>query len=482
MKNKILWRLISYFATSFAIFALISGIMFTVLFSRRNMEAHRAELTRRAINIAGNLSAMADINEGELCMCEIENYVRLIENVFTCEIWVIDMHMGQINFGCRNTRMRQPRLSGSAVHVIENAFMGYTSLCDSSFVMHFNTPSITVATPLELHDGSIQGVILVHIHVEDMDEMTRSGILLLAYSMIAAIGVSVGVAIALSSRFTRPLGRMKTAALKISSGDYTGHTGVAQQDEIGELAAIMDTMAEKLAFSAEESRRFEQLRQDFVANISHELRTPITVIRGSLEALCDGVVTEPDKILEYHEQMLSECKYLGRLVSDLLDLSRLQNAAFAIEMQDVNLRDVLEDTLTGMAGLAAHKNIELVLTCDDGEFKISGDYSRLRQMIIILLDNAIKFSPEGSRVDIKLSKKVATAYVSISDQGPGISLADIDHIFERFYKQRSEHNKSGTGLGLAIAKEIAQRHGAELRAENNTNSGARFTFTIAMVG
>lgn len=479
MRNKILWRLISYFATSFAIFALISGLMFTILFSQRNVETHRAELTRRAVNIARSLSEMADAGDGALCMCEIENYVSLIESVFSSEIWVVDMHRGQVIFGCRTVWAHTITMPARADYIIENAFMGHTTLCDMSFSMYFDTPSVTVATPLVLQDGSILGVILVHIQVES-DELTKTGILLLGYSMIAAVGGAVGVAVLLSSRFTRPLGKMKAAALKISGGDYTGRTGVAQQDEIGELAAIMDTMAEKLAFSAEESRRFERLRQDFVANISHELRTPITVIRGSLEALCDGVITEPEKVQEYHGQMLSECKYLGRLVSDLLDLSRLQNAAFAMEMRDVNLRDVLEDTLTSMAGLAARKDIELALACDGEEFMLLGDYSRLRQMIIILLDNAIKFSPAGSQVDIALTQKNTLACVSVTDQGTGISPADMEHIFERFHKQRSEHNKSGTGLGLAIAKEIAARHGASLKAENGAAGGAKFTFTVPL--
>jgi len=323
--NKILRRLIRYFVISFTIFALAIGGIFAVLFSARNLDTHRAELTNQAKNAAAGLARMFESEKPEYtgdCLCEISHYLELIESITASDVWVVDYHLGQITFGCRYPRARFLGLPDDVGHIINDAFRGDTALCHKSFNMFFDNPYITVATPIALGDGEIVGVLLTHTRVSGINELTGSGILLLLYSMLAAVVLSVGVAVMLSSRFTLPLGKMKNAAIQIGGGDYSIRTGVAQDDEIGELAAVMDGMAQKLALSAEESRKLEKMRRDFVANISHELRTPITVMRGSLEALCDGVITEPDRIAEYHEQMLRECKHMGTLVTDLLEITR----------------------------------------------------------------------------------------------------------------------------------------------------------------
>jgi len=478
--NKILRRLTLYFVATFAVFALVIGVIFTALFFRRNLDTHKEEFTRRAIIVAEGLSEMVAASEAdELCLCEAEDYLQLIASITTSDVRVVDRYLGEIIFGCRHRQVRRIGLPADAGHIIGSAFMGETTLCHRSFAMYLDNPYVTVATPITLPDGEIIGVLIMHTFVQGINDVTRSGIMLLLYSMLAGVLVSVGVAVMLSKRFTLPLSKMKAAAIKIGEGDYSASTRVKQRDEIGELAAVMDSMAKKLAASAEESKKLEKLRRDFVANISHELRTPITVIRGSLEALCDGVVNEPVKIKEYHDQMLWEIKYLGRLVSDLLDLSRLQNVDFGIEKYDVSLPEILDDVLASMKGLASTKDIVLDFLRDAVNLNVLGDYGRLRQMLIILLDNAIKFSPAGKAVTVVLSQKDDLATVSISDQGMGIPECDLNNIFERFYKQRSEHNKSGAGLGLAIAKEIADRHGATLQAGNHAGGGAEFVFTMA---
>ena len=169
-----------------------------------------------------------------------------------------------------------------------------------------------------------------------MDEAVIQGMGILSMSMLAALALAVVLSVVLAFTFTEPLKKMKNAAMLLATGDYTAKTGVRQHDEIGELAQTIDLLSEKLDAAGKESAQLLQLRRDFVANISHELRTPVTVIRGSLEALNDKVVTEPAQVQSYYSQMLGEVLFLQRLVNDLLDLSRLQNTDFKIEMQQVN--------------------------------------------------------------------------------------------------------------------------------------------------
>jgi signal transduction histidine kinase len=266
---------------------------------------------------------------------------------------------------------------------------------------------------------------------------------------------------------------MKKTALRLADGQYTAKTNIQQNDEIGELANTLDILADRLDIASHESDKLETMRRDFVANISHELRTPITVIRGSLEALIDKVVTDPSKIEEYNTQMLKESKYLERLVGDLLDLSKLQSTDFAMEKAQLSISDIIEDVKRSANHLAEKKAVKIEITKDEGNYKVTGDYGRIRQMIMIILDNAIKFSPNNQTVTIALEN----GKLSIKDRGIGIPQDDLPYIFERFYRARSEKSKTGTGLGLAIAKQIAERQGIELTAQSIQGQGATFIFS-----
>ena len=478
MKNKILFRLILYFVASLIVFSLVIGIMFATLFSRHNIDLHKAELEKRAVNVANTISEMFEGGtNGEIRTgTGYGAYLRFIEDISMNEVWIVDRNLKPITCGqvCHMDILHKD-LPDWAAETVLSAIEEQILLSED--IRHEEHLIIT-AKPIVLQDGSVLGAALLQSRVLDANELTRSGITLLVISMAVAVFISVFIAVILSSRFTNPLGKMKRAALRISGGDYAAKTGVTQLDEIGELAAVMDNMAAKLEASAKESIKLDRLRRDFVANISHELRTPITVIRGSLEALRDRVVIDAEKVAEYYTQMLSESVYLERLVSDLLDLAHLQNSDFAIEVQDVDLKDVLEDVIRGMRRIAEQKRINLAFKYEGEDFMTTGDYGRLRQMMIIILDNAIKFSSEGKAVDIALTKTEAIINVIIRDKGCGIHPDDLPYIFERFYKQRTEQNKTGTGLGLTIAKQIADRHEASVGIMSNHGEGTEFAFTF----
>ena len=261
--------------------------------------------------------------------------------------------------------------------------------------------------------------------------------------------------------------KMKKIAERLAERDYSARTNIKQNDEIGELARTLDILAERLELADAESQKLEKLRREFIANISHELRTPVTVIRGSLEALRDGVVTEKADVEEFHEQMYKESLFLQRLINDLLDLSRLQNTDFPIEKSPLNLVDVIHDAVRSGRQLGADKKLQITGSADKDIYMLNGDYGRLRQMLMIFLHNSIKFSPEGSEIKLEL----AGNRLKLIDHGCGIKEEDIPHAFDRFYKARNEHNKSGSGLGLAIAKQIAQRHDMQLELQSKLGEG-----------
>jgi signal transduction histidine kinase len=179
--------------------------------------------------------------------------------------------------------------------------------------------------------------------------------------------------------------------------------------------------------------------------------------------------------------MLSESRYLERLVSDLLDLAKLQSPDFSIEMQEVDPKEIVEDAARSIKHIAEHKNIALELSILESEkiFPLKGDYQRLRQMLIIVLDNAVKFSSAGSSVRLDLHGADGGIKVSVRDDGRGIEQDDLAHVFERFHKQHSEDNKDGIGLGLAIAKHIADRHGISIEITSKIGVGTEVVFLHA---
>jgi len=315
---------------------------------------------------------------------------------------------------------------------------------------------------------------LLHTSISGMTGSVRQGISIMFLSTVLALMISVIIGIILSLSFTRPLKKMKNTALALARKDYSAKTGVVQNDEIGQLAYTIDELSIQLDAASKESERLAKMKQDFMTNISHELKTPVTVIRGSAEALVDKVVNDPVQIEQYHKQILNDSIMLQRLVEDLLELSRLQNMDFSMSKQRILINDIISDAVHSSSHIAKPKNININLFMEDFNVEMEGDYARLRQMFVIVLDNAVKFSNQGSKIEVMCSKNT----IVIKDYGCGISRKDIPYIFERFYKMNNEANRTGTGLGLAIAKQIANRHNIEILVNSNEGIGTEFTFVF----
>lgn len=476
MRSRIARKLMLYFAAALLLFSVVIGGIFIALFRAQTIKDHKNDLEARAVSIAGALSDyMGQSAAGAKTMGSARGgygaYLRFIDDIAMSDVWVVDEDLNLItNSQMSGQNYNYADLPEDADRVVKEVFAGQTTFSEG-FSTLLSAPTLTVGTPITV-DGQVVGAVLLHSPVEGMDSATMQGVGILAVSLLAALALAVILSAFLASLFTKPLNKMKNSALLLAEGDYTAKTHVRQKDEIGELAGAIDILSEKLAIAKEQSDRLDKLRRDFVANISHELKTPVTVLRGSLEALCDEVVTEPEQVKEYHRQMLRESLSLQRLVTDLLDLSRLQNTDFKMVMQELNLCDILRDAARSAGHLAREKDIRLEQVFDTQVFVVTGDYGRLRQMFLIILDNAVKFSPAGAEIRISLRRGLA----AISDHGKGIAPEDLPHIFDRFYKVKSEENKTGSGLGLAIAKQIADRHQITVTVTSQEGRGTEFRF------
>lgn len=505
MKNKIALKLTLYFSAVLVVFALIIGGVFYQFFKEHTVEIKKQEMRVRAEKIADVLSDnMSRMEQRHGAGIANSKFITYLDNVTQEFVWVVD---SERNLTVNKERMRRahkpkshhssffgicdmpepPRFSGppktpkeaynrmppQVKEKVERCFQG------QSFVLEEYNPMLdgimlTVGQPVYGENGQIKAVLMLHSPVEGLREAVWEGLRILFISLLAAAVLGMLLAVLFSWRFTKPLNIMKNVAEHLAERDYSARSNISQQDEIGELARTLDELAGRLQLADEESQKLEKLRREFIANISHELRTPVTVIRGSLEALRDGVVTEQEDVQEFHEQMYKESLFLQRLINDLLDLSRLQNTDFPIEKAPLNMVDVIHDAVRSSRQLGAEKRLQITSSVDEDCYMLNGDYGRLRQMLMVFLHNSIKFSPEGSELRLELEGN----RLKIIDHGCGIKPEDVPHAFDRFYKARNEHNKSGSGLGLAIAKQIAQRHDMELELTSKVGEGTTITVVL----
>ena len=225
-----------------------------------------------------------------------------------------------------------------------------------------------------------------------------------------------------------------------------------------------------------EAARLEQTRRDYVANVSHELRTPIASIRGLSDALCDGLVKKDEDRLRYYGYIQHEAMRLSRLIDDLLELSRLQSGTVAIARCKMSVNDLIYDVADRYGTIAKDNGKTLSVSMPEGEHDAYSNPDRCEQVLIALLDNAIKHSASGE-VDLSVGEDDDKYTISVSNPGE-IAEADIDHLFERFYKADRAHTGEGTGLGLAIAKEIMELMGERIWAESK-DGRVVFSFTVA---
>jgi signal transduction histidine kinase len=477
--NKILHRLLIYFAAALLLFSLVTGLIFIPLLQAQTVKDYKTYMESQAVSIA---SAMTQFMTGTAQDTSknvtgtgsggLGAYLRFVDDIAMADVWIIDNDLNLVIGNNQDAEILYKDLPQNADQVVTQAFLGKTTFSEE-FSAVLDTPTLTVGTPIMSGETTL-GVVLLHAPVSGMQDATWQSVKLLALSTIVALVFSALLATYLSLSLTKPLGRIKDTALQLSEGDYQARADLKMAGEIGELGDVLDILGDRLEKASEESSRLDKLRQDFVANISHELNTPVTVIRGSLEAIRDGVVTNPVQVRAYHENMLKESISLQRLVKDLLELSRLQNTDFSIEMEELNLCEPLKDAMRSLEQMAEEKRISLHFQADTNVFLVKGDYGRLRQMFIIILDNAIKFSPPECTVEMTMSGGVIT----ICDTGFGIPAVDLPYIFDRFYRAKSPENTKGSGLGLAIAKQIADRHGIEVSVTSETDHGTCFEFSF----
>jgi signal transduction histidine kinase len=252
-------------------------------------------------------------------------------------------------------------------------------------------------------------------------------------------------------------------------GDYSVRVETRTRDEVGRLAAAFNRMSGEL-------EHLERSRRDLVANVSHELKTPIAAIRGHLENLLDGVERPDPATLEV---MLGQAERLGRLIDQLLDLSRLESGEVPLRMEEVSLPSLV-DRLFSELEVAPRRAVRLTNDVPRDLPSLSGDPERIHQVLFNLVDNAIRFTPEGGEVSVSARRENGAVEIAVTDTGSGIPAEHLPRLFERFYRADPSRSRGdgGTGIGLAIARSVVEAHGGTITAESQPGRGSTFLFDL----
>jgi len=323
-------------------------------------------------------------------------------------------------------------------------------------------------------DGKRVGTLLLGDVGPNLDPNEAEFLASAKASALLGGGIAAGIALFLSllliAQILSPLRRLTRATELIARGALPKEVKLKSRDEFGQLGGSFNQMIENL-------RRSEAARRTMTADIAHELRTPVTIIQGTLEAILDGVYEPSDATIA---PIYEETLHLGRLIDDLRDLALAEAGELRLEKEPVDLEGLIRQVTDALVS-SPDDAPALVVSAEDSIPVLDADPKRLRQVIANLLSNALHYTPPDGEIRIDLRRLDGEVEISFSDTGPGISDEDLPHLFERFYRGDPARNRvGGSGLGLAIVKQWVEAHGGRIWAENREEGGARFTIRLPL--
>ena len=332
---------------------------------------------------------------------------------------------------------------------------------------------VSVFVPILISpDDPPQGVVALFQPIAAATQAAQDILRIVIQTAGIALVLAILASFLFARRISRPAEELSDVARALGRGDLSQRAGTHYAREFAQLAEQINEMAEQI-------RDLLQRRTHFSAMISHEIRTPVTSIKGFVQAIQDGIIP-PEEQSDYLDAVLDETRRIERLLGDLLQLERLEAGQMPLEFDWIPAERLLKEATARAAARAREQDVTLKTTPSDVIFDLWGDEERLHQVFGNLIDNAIRFSPAGAEIEVgaHIDTSHDRAQLWVADEGPGIPDQALDRIFERFYRVPKTAGDEGAGLGLAISKQIINKHGGTLWAENRTTGGAIFYFQI----
>ncbi len=391
-----------------------------------------------------------------------DNYIVTISDIIDSNITVID-NSGRVICSTNQNKRVSPKF--------------ITPVLSDETVRKFDKSAehdYVIGIPLKDNDRVIGGVFFT-TEIPKLQGSVWNILLMLLLASIIALFVASLLVYLYAKRTVMPLRELNKAVLEIASGNFKKRLKPGK-DEIGQIASSFNYMASSL-------EKLEDMRSEFISDISHELRTPMTSISGFISGILDGTIP-PEKEKEYLKIVYDESNRLAKLTNDMLEMTKRTSPEYKLDVSEFDINELIRLCIIQLEQKISDKYLELDVNLPDNKLMVLADKSSIQRVIINILDNAIKFAFQDSTVTISVVKKATKVYVSIGNLGTGIDEKDMPYIFDRFYKTDKSRSKDtkGAGLGLALAKNIIDLHNQDIWVESvNTGKNSRFTnFTFTL--
>lgn len=456
--HRILW---TTYAIVLAVILLIA-ISMTLLLGNRAVESKFESAKNASKTIEGFTATLLYNNYSPAARQFYDNYIVTISDVIDSNITIIDTH-GRVFCSTNQNKPISPK------HISQ-------VLSDKTIKQFDSSPEhdYIIGIPLKDNDRIIGGVFFTTEIPKIQGSVSNVLLMFLLASIIALLVASLLVYL-YAKRTVTPLKELNKAVLEIASGNFKKRL-TPGKDEIGQIASSFNHMASSL-------EKLEDMRSEFVSDISHELRTPMTSISGFISGILDGTIP-PEKEKEYLKIVYDESNRLAKLTNDMLEMSKRTSPEYKLDISEFDINELIRLCIIQLEQNITDKSLELDVNLTDSKLMVLGDKGSIQRVIINILDNAIKFGFPDSTITISATKKATKVYVSIGNLGIGIDEKDINHIFDRFYKTDKSRSKDtkGAGLGLALSKNIIDLHHQDIWVESvNTGKNSRFTnFTFTL--
>lgn len=458
MRSGLFWRMFS------AILAvvLVTVVLFTaiLLTAQRTQaqERYETEVRMQARQVAEYMQQLNQLNlvrSNATIQYLVNEKIAEIYDRYNADIWIVDFSSGRMQYIDRSWNTTESLAKGPVLEQL-NLILSGREIRATGLFTELGDHIVTIGVPWTYSDGRVIGAVLLHIPVERLHVSILS---VLPQTMFPA-GVSLVLGVLLAFLVARsqahPMREIERAVRAFTKGDLSRRVELHCGGELEQLANSINHMASELS-SLEESRR------SFVANVSHELRSPMTSMKGYVQAMLDGTISDEDRP-RYLQVVLDETNRLTDLVRDLLDLSRLESGKFPMQSAPFDANETMRRILIRFEQRIEEKGIDVDIEFASDPCYVMGDVSRINQVLTNFIDNAVKFmAGPGSMLTLRTLREGNSIRFLVQDNGPGIDPADQPHILERFYKADKAHTAGmGTGLGLSICKNILQQHGSTI--------------------
>lgn len=450
----------------FGFFGFLAVATFTTSMIKEQVIHGKANALYEAATFVANTSG-AQLYNSEITLETVKYQLDAIDSYLSANLWIINPSGRMV----LNSREEIDVETAVIVEDFDPTVTAGSYYTEGTFFDYFEEDMISVFAPIT-SEYKVKAYVVIHYPIESVRE-TVNDYAIIAYMQLAITFLLSGIILLFFNQFVyRPVRKITTATEAYAAGNMHYPLQVDSNDEIGYLAASLSYMASQVAQS-------EDNRKKLVANISHDFRSPLTSIRGYLEAMQDGTIP-PEMYDKYLQIVINETDRLTKLTNSLLTLNNLNTKGMILEKTEFDINTVIRNTVASFEGTCREKKIGIEIVLTGEEMLVVADEGRIGQVIYNLLDNAIKFSHNNSVIIVETTEKKNKIFVSIKDHGIGIPKEDVKMIWDRFYKSDSSRgkDKKGTGLGLSIVKEIINAHDENINVISTQGAGTEFIFSL----